>query len=107
MVHVCADERMRIIIARQEFVDDHSLVNEIDAKRAASKLPLLILEILGRTDDGGNTVRAEMLLQKNELTRRRQVLPVHDRNIRRPGAAPFAIGTQQRLEQSLDWRELT
>ena len=41
MVHVCADERVRIVIARQEFVDDHSLVNEIDAKRAASKLPLL------------------------------------------------------------------
>ena len=41
MVHVCADERVRIVIAREEFVDDYPFVNEIDAKRAASKLPLL------------------------------------------------------------------
>src|SRR6516162_6180553 len=66
MVHICADERMRVIKARQEFVDDHSLVNEIDAKRAASKLPLLILEIVRRTNDGRNTVCAEMFFQKNE-----------------------------------------
>jgi hypothetical protein len=36
VVRVCAGERMGIIIARKELVDDHSLVNEIDSKRAAS-----------------------------------------------------------------------
>ena len=46
VVHVCADERVRIVIAREEFVDDYPFINEIDAKRAASKLPLLILEIV-------------------------------------------------------------
>jgi len=91
VVHVCADERVRIIVTREEFVDDNSLINEIDAKRAVSQLPLLILEILGRTYDGGNAVRAEMLLQKDELTRRRQILPIHDRNVRHARAAPFAI----------------
>ncbi len=100
VVHICADERVRIVIAREEFVDDYPFINEIDAKRAASKLPLLILEILRRTYDGGNAVRAEMLLQKNELTRRRQVFPIQDRNVRHAGAAPFAISTQQRFEQS-------
>src|SRR4030095_11812206 len=98
---------MRIIIAREELVDDHSLVDQINAKRAASKLTLLILEVVRRTDDGGNPVRAEMLLQKNELTRRRQVLPIQDRNVRHAGAAPFAISTQQRFKQSFDWGELT
>src|SRR4030095_2789224 len=74
MVHVCAEERMRIVIAREEFVNDYSFIDEIDAKRAASKLPLLILKIVRRTDDRGNTVRAEMLLQKNKFTRSRQVV---------------------------------
>ena len=59
MVHVCADERMGIVIARQELVDDYPLINEIDAKRAASKLPLLILEIVRRTYDSWNTMRGE------------------------------------------------
>src|SRR6266446_346145 len=45
VVHICADEWVRIAIAREEFVDDYPFINEIDAKRAASKLPLLILEI--------------------------------------------------------------
>ena len=52
-------------------MDDYPLVNEIDAKRAASKLPLLILEIVRRTDEGGNTSRAEMFLQKNKFVRER------------------------------------
>ena len=90
MIRICADERVRIIMARQEFVNDHSLVNQIDAKRAASKLPLLILEIVRRTYDSGNAVRAEMLLQKNKFTRGRQILPIQDRNVRHAGAAPFA-----------------
>src|SRR5207249_5594430 len=107
VVHICADERVRIVIAREEFVNDHPLVNEIDAKRAAPQLPLLILEVVRRTYDSGNAVRAEMLLQKNELTRRRQVLPIQDRNVRHAGGAPFAVSTQQRFEQSFDWGELT
>jgi hypothetical protein len=98
---------MRIVIAREEFVDDHSLVNEIDAKRAASKLPLLILEILRRTYDRGNAVRAEMLLQKDELTRRRQILPIQDCDVWHAAAAPFAIRTQQCFEQRFNRRELT
>ena len=98
---------MRIVIAREEFVDDYPLINEIDAKRAASKLPLLILEIVRRTYDSWNTMRAEILLQKDEFTRRRQILPIQDRNVRHAGAAPFAISTQQRFEQSFDRRELT
>src|SRR5215510_14392082 len=65
VVHVRADERMAIIVTRQEFVDDHSLVNEIDGKRAASKLPILIFENVGRTNDGGNTMLGKILLQKN------------------------------------------
>ena len=64
MVHICADERVRIVIAREEFVDDDPFINKIDAKRAASKLPLLILEIVRRTYDSGNPARAEMLLQE-------------------------------------------
>ncbi len=98
MVHICADERVRVVEARQEFVDDHSLVNQIDAKRAASKLSLLILEIVRRTYDSGNTLRAEMLLQKNELTRGRQVFPIQDRNVRRAGAAHSRYSTQQRFK---------
>ena len=93
MVHICADEGVRIVIAREEFVDDDPFINEIDAKRAASKLPLLILEIFRRTYDGGNVVRAEMLLQKDELTRRRQVLPIEDCDIWHAAAAPFAVST--------------
>ena len=88
-------------------MDDYPFINEIDAKRAASKLPLLIREIARRTDDGGNTMRAEVLLQKDEFTRRRQVLPIQDCDIWRAGAAPFAIGSQQCFKQSLDRRELT
>jgi hypothetical protein len=97
---------VRIVIAREEFVNNHSLVNQIDTKRAASKCPLLILQILRRTYDGGNAVRAEMLLQKNELTRRRQVFPIQDRNVRHAGAAPFAKSAQQRFQQHFNRREL-
>ena len=57
VVHICADERVRVVIAREEFVNDYPFVNEIDAKRAASKLPLLILEVARRTDDRGNQIR--------------------------------------------------
>src|SRR5205814_5681781 len=98
MVHVCADERVRIVIAREEFVNDYPFVNEIDAKRAASKLPLLILEVARRTDDRGNAVCAETISQKNEFTRGRQVLPIEDRNVRHASAAPFAVSTQQRFK---------
>src|SRR5215468_3206894 len=107
MVHVCADERMRAVVACQEFVDDHSLVNEIDTKAVAPKLPLLILEIVRRTDDGANILSAEMLLEKNELTRRRQILPIDDSYVRHVGATPFSVSTQQRFEKSFDRRELT
>src|SRR5438477_10318348 len=72
LVHICADERVRVVIAREEFVNDYPFVNEIDAKRAASKLPLLILEVARRTDDRGNAVCAETISQKNEFTRGRQ-----------------------------------
>ena len=100
VVYISADEWVRIVIACEEFVDDYPFINEIDAKRAASKSPLLILEILRRTYDSGNAVRAEMLSQKNELTRRRQVLPIQDRDGRHARAAPFVRSTQQRFEQS-------
>ena len=105
---ICTDDWVRIVIAREEFVDDYPFINEIDAKRAASKLPLLILEIFRRTYDGGNVVRvrAEMLLQKDELTRRRQVLPIEDCDIWHTVAAPFVISTQQRFEQRFNRREL-
>src|SRR4029453_7220839 len=107
MVHVCADQRVRMVTAREEFVNNYSLVNEIDAKCAASKLPWLILQIVGRTNDGGNAVRAEMLLQKDELTLRRQVFPIKNRNVRHAAAAPFAINTQQGSEEVFNRRELT
>ena len=54
VVYIRADEWVRIVRACEEFVNDYPFVNEIDAKRAAAKLPLLVLKIIRRTDDGRN-----------------------------------------------------
>jgi hypothetical protein len=67
VVHVCADEWMRIVVAGEEFVDEYSFVNKIDAEDAASQIAGPVFEIVWRTDDGGNTMRGEMILQENEF----------------------------------------
>src|SRR6266699_4212006 len=64
VVHVCAGEWMRIVVAGEEFVDEYSFVNKIYAEAAAaSQLAALIFEVVWRTDDGGNTMLREMIPQ--------------------------------------------
>ena len=63
MVDVCADEWMRVVIAREEFVDDDSFINKIDAKIAESQLAAPVFEIIWRAHDGGNVARSKMISQ--------------------------------------------
>ena len=98
---------MRLVISGQEFMNDYSFINKIDVKCAASQLASPILEIVRRTDDGGNAMRHEVASQQNEFVGSRQIFPIENRNVRHIGAAPFAISAEQRFKQRFDWRELT
>jgi hypothetical protein len=63
VVHVCANERVPIVIPGEEFVDDYSFINKIDMKGAAAQLAAPVFEIVWRADDGRNTMRRKMIPQ--------------------------------------------
>src|SRR2546427_12161539 len=81
VIHICADKWMRLVTAGQEFVDDYSFIDQIDPKDTGPQLTTPVFKIIWRADDGGNTMRCEVILQQNEFARCRQVLPIENRDI--------------------------
>jgi hypothetical protein len=100
VTHVCADEWVGFVVARDELVDDYSLINKVDAKGAASQLAIPVFKVVWRADDGGNAMRGEMIPQENKFVGCRRVLRIENRNVWHGRAAPFAISAKQRFEQS-------
>jgi len=102
MIHIRPDQRMRFIVSREEFVNDYSFVDEIDFKITTAQPAAIVFQFVRRADDGGNAMRREVISQQNKFVRCRQILPIENRNVRRPGAVPFAVSTQQRFVQPVD-----
>jgi hypothetical protein len=102
MIHVRAHQRMRFIVSGEEFVDDYPFVDEIDFKITAAQPATIVFQFVRRTDDRAHAMSLEMISQQNKFVRCRQILPIENRNVRRPGAVPFAVSTQQRFKQPFD-----
>jgi hypothetical protein len=99
-VHVGAHERVRLVVAFEEFVDDDALVDEVDAEVAAAQRAAFVLKLVGRADDRPHAARGEVVADEDELVLGREPRPVHDGDVRALGPAPLGVGLEQRAEES-------
>src|ERR1700724_1014654 len=98
---------MRLIVTREEFVNDDSLINQIDLKIPTPQFSRAIFQLVRRTNGRAhNTMGGEMIPEQDKFVRCREIFPIQNCNIWCAAPAPFAVSREQSLEQFLDRREL-
>ena len=102
---VRGDERTALLLPRDDVVDQHAAIDEVDAAPAGRQSGRRgrVLEVAGVRDDRRDAERREGVAQNLELAEGRHLAPVDNRHQRRRrGPFPLAIAGHERVEQRFD-----
>ena len=92
---------------RNDVVDEHAAIDEVDALAVRGELAGFEIEIAGIGQDRGDAFALEMRLNDFEFAPGRNFTPIHDGDYGRlVGAAPFAIAVEQSGEESASSAEI-